>query len=570
MTVNRPHARVPRWRRSREWLRFAELETRWLTIAFWSAVACFVTAYWVTPFPPSIDYPQHLLLGALIRRLMDPAAPEHQVYVVTPFTYNGLFHMLVAALSLVLPTEVAGKLVLSAIPVLTGSAGLVLMRVARRPLWYAFMLLPFCFSYIVGWGFVNYAVAAPLALMVIAWWIRWRSGERHLWPWVVAVALVIAYAHVLVTLCLCISVGVASLASALPREVGTRRAVQNALLAPLPLLPAAAYSFAVFLVHRSAPHIYWEPVRDGTDVPAFTKIWHLATFAISNLSNQFDVTLFLLCLVLLLSLWIAAGFVRGQGEGLTETPAIAEAHEDHRSGFRLLTPRVQRELSALAVVWFFLYLITPRVFMSTWWIFERIPLWWLAFTVAVTPVASNAVALVVKPLAVVAATLAGLNTLLGFARIPDAADADGILDDIPEGSRVVAVMHSTSGEPGVWRELWVHHLAYYVVRKRGEVAFDFTRYASLPVRRRDAGTRPPLFPSGHEWVPDRYDPRAEYARHYRLVLVRTPTASPEEDPRYLTFGTDSDLVDMISHRGRFWLYDTRRIHESAVSPGTPW
>ncbi|MBN2193115.1 MAG: hypothetical protein JW751_09895 [Polyangiaceae bacterium] len=525
-------------------LDWAQLETPSLTASFWTAAGVFALAYWLTPFPPCIDYPQHLALGAILRRLFDPAAPEHATYVATLLTYNGLFHVLVATLALVVPVEIAGKLLLSLVPVLTASAALAIVDVARRPRWYAAFVLPISYSYIVGWGFINYALFAPVAMLTFAWWVRWRDGERRVIGWVIGGALTVAYAHVLAMLCLCISVGVATVARQWPREVGVRRWLRELLSAPWPILPAAAYAVVVYLVHRRAPHIYWEPWKDGTDVPAWQKLWNLSSFAVGNLGSPADRVIFLLSLGLIAVLFVVAAFM----------PPAPTA------------PRT-REISALALTWFLLYLITPRVFMSTWWIFERLPLFWLVFLVAATPRVDGAVVRLVRGAIVAAGLALSITTARAFASIPDARDADAIIDDIPAGSRVIAVMHGVSAAPAVWREMWVHQLAYFVVRRRGEIAFDFTRYASLPVRRRDAGEAPPRFPSGLEWLPDRYDPRAAYAAYFPWVLVRSPDEDPASDPRWRTFGAYGERVTLVSHRGRFWLFDASAIHGASTADG---
>lgn len=540
-----PHSEPAADRGWRAWTRRASLETPLLTAGYWGAVAAFAGAFWVTPFPPCIDYPQHLALGALLRRLLDPAAPEHATYVASLFTYNGLFHVLVAGLGLLFPLEVAGKILLSLIPLVTASAALALVDATGRPRWYAAFLLPLSYSYIVGWGFINYALFAPVGLLTLTWWLRWCDGERRLLGWVIGGACVVAYAHVLAMLCLCISVGVATLVRRLPREVGLRAWLLLHLTRPWPLLPAAAYSVLVFLVHRRAPHIYWEAHKDGTDVSAWTKLAELPSFAVSNLGDSLDRTIFVLTLTLLAALWGTAAFVR---------PAAAG-------------PR-SREVTVLAAAWFLLYLVTPRVLMSTWWIFERLPLLWLAFLVAATPRVDGALARTLRVAVVVAGLVLGLGTLRAFARIPDAGDADAIIDDIPAGARVIGVIHSPSAHPVIWREMWVHQLAYFVVRRPGEIAFDFTRYASLPLRRRDAGEQPPRFPSGLEWMPTHYDPYATYAAYYPWVLVRTPDDAPDLDPRGRVFGVHAALVRTVSHRGRFWLFDASPLRD-AVRWGEP-
>jgi hypothetical protein len=201
----------------------------------------------------------------------------------------------------------------------------------------------------------------------------------------------------------------------------------------------------------------------------------------------------------------------------------------------------------------------PRVLMSTWYIFERIPVVWFAFLAAALPRASAGLGDALSRVAVAIGLGAGLNTAQAFYRVPDARDASAIIDDIPPRGHVVAVMHGQGAPPVIWRQIWVHLLAYHLVRHPGEIAFDFTRYASLPVRRRDAELAP-LFGSGLEWNPGLYDPTAQYAEKYNLVLVRTPDDAPAEDPRRLTFGAYAADVRLLSHRGRFWLFDSAPIH----------
>ena len=83
---------------------------------------------------------------------------------------------------------------------------------------------------------------------------------------------------------------------------------------------------------------------------------------------------------------------------------------------------------------------------------------------------------------------------------------------------MTAVMHSSHAKPALWRRVWVHLLAYHTVRRPGELAFSFTRYASLPVRYR-AGKEPPHFPAGLEWNPQLFDPAAHYVQYFDIVLV---------------------------------------------------
>jgi hypothetical protein len=295
------------------------------------------------------------------------------------------------------------------------------------------------------------------------------------------------------------------------------------------------FCMAANAYHRSAPNIFWEPEKDGTDSPAWNKLYYLGSYAISNFSNYSDVILFWASVVLLLVLLLA--------------PAFSAPPEGS-------SPR--REFVGLAIGWFFLYLVVPRVLMSTWYIFERLPLWWLAFAVAAAPHPGPRLAAQIRPALVALGVVAGINTVVHFARIPDARDASAIIDDIPPGARVVAVMHASDAAPSIWRRIWVHLAAYHQVRHSGELAFSFTRYASLPVRPRPTHT-PPWYAGGLEWNPQLYDPVAPYASYFTTVLVRTPDQAPAADPRALTFGAYADQVKLLSHRGRFYLYDASGI-----------
>ncbi|MEO7095957.1 MAG: hypothetical protein ABI175_22035, partial [Polyangiales bacterium] len=56
------------------------LETRWATAAYWTSIALIVVAVLVPRLLPCTDYPQHLALADIARRLSDPSAPEHASY----------------------------------------------------------------------------------------------------------------------------------------------------------------------------------------------------------------------------------------------------------------------------------------------------------------------------------------------------------------------------------------------------------------------------------------------------------------------------------------------------------
>jgi hypothetical protein len=499
-----------------------------LTLAYWGTALLFSLAFWIAIFPPLVDYPQHVAVGALLRRMADPASPEHHLYEVNLVTYNGGFHLLIAALSFLVSPETAGRLLMSVYPPAFAYAALSLVRVASRPSWYAFLALPITFSFAVGWGFANYVLSVPFVLLTYAVWLRAARGEPGLLWKVMLASFFLSYTHVLATLCLCVMIGVTGL-FALPSSGGTLGARLLGLVKlPLAVWPAVVWSIIVFVRNRYSPHANWEGWDDGLDDPLWYKLLHVTAYAVGNFSDHSDQFLLAVAVAALIVLW--------------QWPREKS--------------RAEPVMKLLAVTWGVLYCVIPKVFIATWFIFERFPTFFWVFTVAAAPIASASFALTrwLKPLAVVAALAASVNTLAHLARIPDQADASAILDEIPAGKRVVAVTWSNTGHPVILREMWVHLLAYYQARRPGLIGYSFAKFESMPVHYA-VGKVPPIIPGGMEWDGAKYDPTGSYARFWDTVLVRTPDSDPLADPGPRTFRNASPLVRLLAHRGRFWLYD---------------
>jgi hypothetical protein len=508
------------------------LETTPLTVAYWATALLFSLAWWVTPFPPLIDYPQHVAVGALLHRMMNPASPERALYDVNLITYNGGLHVLIAALSSVMRPETAGKLLLSIYPLAFAYAVLALVRVAERPRWFAFLALPITFSFAVGWGFANYFMAVPFVILTFTLWLRAHGGEKGLLWKVMLASLVLAYTHVLATLCLCVMIGVAGLASF--DSLGSTVSARIVALCKLPLAvwPAVVWSTIVFVHNRYSPHANWEGWDDGLDDPLWRKLLHLTAYSVGNFSDHSDQLLLTISVGMLIVLW--------------------------------QWPRAKSDpnpiMKALAITWAVLYCVVPRVFLATWFIFERFPTFAVVCAVAAAPVAIGAFApqKFIRPAAAVVAVLSGLSTVWHLHAIPDEADADAILDEIPAGKRVIAVTWSNHGDPIILREMWVHVLAYYQARRPGQIAYSFAKFESMPVHYA-VGKVPPVIPGGMEWDANKYNPAASYARYWDTVLVRTPDDAPDEDPRVRTFRDRANGVTVIAHRGRFWLCDASAL-----------
>jgi hypothetical protein len=349
-------------------------------------------------------------------------------------------------------------------------------------------------------------------------------------------SLLLAYTHVLATLCLCVMIGVAGLASF--RSLGSSFPARLIGLCKLPLAvwPAVVWSLVVFVHNRLSPHANWEGWDDGLDDPLWYKLLHLTAYSVGNFFDHSDQLLLTFSAGMLIVLW---QWPRAK----TETHAV---------------------MKALAITWAVLYCVVPKVFIATWFIFERFPTFALVCAIAAAPVAIGEFApqRFIRPAAAVVAILSGLSTIGHFQRIPDEADADAILDAIPEGKRVIAVTWSNTGRPVILREMWVHLLAYYQARRPGQIGYSFAKFESMPVHYA-VGKVPPVIPGGMEWDAGKYDPAASYARYWDTVLVRTPDDAPDADPRPRTFRDGANRVTVLARRGRFWLCDASALRPDA-------
>ena len=508
------------------------VETAPLTAAYWGTALLFSLAFWITIFPPLIDYPQHVAAGALLRRMADPSSPEQSLYDVNLVTYNGGFHLALAALSFVVSPETAGRILLSIYPPAFAYAALALVRVAGRPSWYAFLALPITFSFAVGWGFANYVLSVPFVLITFAIWLRAHRGEPgQMWK-VMLASFFLSYTHVLATLCLCVMIGVVGFASFASSSDAFRNRLLALIKLPFAVWPAVVWSIVVFVRNRYSPHANWEGWDDGLDDPLWYKLLHVTAYSVGNFSDHTDQELFAVAVAVVIVLW------QWPRDKTRSEPAM----------------------KLLAVTWGVLYCVIPKVFIATWFIFERFPTFFWAFAVAATPVALASFPLQrwLKPLGVTVALAAALNTVVHLARIPDQADANAILDEIPEGKRVIAVTWSNTGHPVILREMWVHLLAYYQARRSGLIGYSFAKFESMPVHYA-LGKVPPVIPGGMEWDGAKYDPFAPYARFWETVLVRTPDSAPGVDPRGRTFRSAAAGVRLLAHHGRFWLYDASAL-----------
>ena len=505
--------------------RWVSLGDPMLTAAYWGAVALYVAAFWLPRFVPLVDYPQHLGIASLLHRWIAGGAVERSLYEVNLFTYNASFHLLVALLAFVVPVEVAGRLVVSVVPLLFAAGTLELLRAARRPRDYALLVLPLAYNSVLTWGFVNNSLGFGAALAVLAWLYRAMSGEHRLLRRAALGGIAVAWLHIFAAFFVCAVGGIASLVL-LARGRGALRARLVAFArTSAALLPAALLSLAFVVYNATSSHSNWEnAAQDGRDEYAWRKVVYFADLVVGNFADHSDRYLFAGWVVLVLVLYWP---LRHRG----------------------LAPRPLRVALACFVL---LYLVVPRVVFATWFMFERFGLAVAVLAVVAAPVhawsRTSGFRLVAGALALVTAA----NVVRHVANIPDEDDAAAILEAIPPGAAVQGLIAEPSPWPVLERQTWVHFQSYAVVRGSPMAMPSFTVIESMPVHYKRE-RRPPPPPAGFEWTPEQYSLDDPWVPAFRTVLARA--AHDAVDPRPQLFGEDAEAVRLLARRGRFWLFD---------------
>lgn len=122
---------------------------------------------------PVVDLPEHAAQIALLRLLDDPAFPYADQYELHLFTPYLLAYMIAAGFALVMPIGLALKATLGTISLFWPWALLRFLRKVGADPWWSVIAFPLFFGLSFVWGFLNYLLAVPLVLLLVA------AGYEH-------------------------------------------------------------------------------------------------------------------------------------------------------------------------------------------------------------------------------------------------------------------------------------------------------------------------------------------------------------------------------------------------------
>lgn len=533
------------------WADLVDLGTRRTTLLYWGGVALVVAAFFSTKLLPCVDYPQHIALSDIARRLAIPGSPEHAEYELNLFTYNGLFHLIVAALSFWLPVELVGRLVIAASLVGLASAVVALVRLLRRPPAHAALFTPILFSFSLGWGFVNYVLATAIAAWALVFVARGALRPSFGAAILVGIlGLACAFAHVLAMLIVClVGAGLAlelawrTTPPSTPRGARLARAVVRGTFAALPLVLGCVYCIAVYeRQYDWDRNMYRDPTLEGSAPPLWQKVVFFSAFASDLFGDATDQVV----------VWVTLAVMAWSG--LRALKGSPSPPSDEGEPPAIVAPFV---LTTLA------YFSTPMVLVGTHLIFPRLGQWTMFGAVLATPKFPVKLEARARNYILRLGLIAGANAVAHCLLFNwETRDASALIDELPSGRAATAVIW----DPGTraFRNGTLTHLAgYYAARKHGKWAFAFARYLSVPVRFKP-NSQPPWPTHGWEFDAEQYSPRCLYARAFPLVLLRAPdelagNASDEATLRVLVFKRDAERAHLLAHHGRFWAFDTSDI-----------
>jgi hypothetical protein len=343
----------------------------------------------------------------------------------------------------------------------------------------------------------------------------------------------VSYTHVLAMLAICVGIAIVSLRVLFGRsEESFFQSVKRLLAPAVVMVPSVAYSLAAWWWARKTSTTVWEHQwAEGQDDPAWQKLRFLLFNITGNFADSSD-----------------QYFVVGAIAAAIAIFVMSDDNEQPSFG----------PMRALAYSFAALYVFIPKVFIATFHIYARFLIFALLFGLCSLPVLRRSWKSLAAAVSILA-VLCSLNVLKKFLTIPEVDDAMAIIDEAPAGQSLIGVTWSPTPST-LFREIWVHLPAIYQARKGGVIAYSFTRNESVPVHYQP-GKEPPRPPGGFEWNGNVYDVKAPYARAYNLVLVRSWLDSQGRvvDPAPYVFKDMSPHVTPISHRGRFFLYDTSGV-----------
>jgi len=457
----------------------------------------------VTDLLPMADLPEHMAQIAIWKHYGEPCHRFSDMYEIRLATPYLLGSAVTAAIATATTVSVAVKWMVWLTIVLLPLSLRALLRRGDGDPWLSLLGFPLAFGYAFYWGFLNFALAIPIGIFLIASVLDTRSR----WSVTAALAILLLVAHALM-LVFCAAVAVAiSLARRAPRSL-------------LPLAPAATL-LAIFAFRlRDAE----QPARAGVIT------WKLSMTRFSDFPS-----------VLFANAWEPAGLV------LVAAIVVAIA---------LARPRLTRDPARWAPfgVAASLYLLVPHGAFGTAFLSPRFAVLAAAGALLVFD-SKPGRGRVMSRIVVLSIAFIWMAILTDrFRQFGDeASEIEPLLARMAPNRRVAQFNVHPFSEHVPGPVFW-HFGALYQVRRGGVAAWSFARHYPNVVRFRPEGE--PVVSSestpveGIDWPG---------VMQYDYLLVRG------SDARRHVFRDAPVHLALLARSGSWWLYETPRARLSQRS-----
>jgi hypothetical protein len=468
-----------------------------------------VAPFWIGPYLPLVDLPQHAGQIALLHRMWSGDDAANELFRVNWFTPYLLGYLLLYLFALFLPITAATQLLVSlavvAVPILTGR----LLREAGADERLKWLAIPCSFGFAFYWGFLSFLVAIPFGLAFIALGIRAArapSTARDLG--IAAFGIFLFFCHIIV-------LGFASLV-ALGYVLGTHCREPRAL------------------VRRTLPYLAPVPV---------IAVWLVVTYVTESRVQNSPVTFGPLLYRLMELLSQPAGREYLLSAPITVLTVSASVLLFPWLSGATFSHRPERWLPfALGLCAF---LLCPHYVLNSAYFYQRLgvflpPLWLMAWDAPQRPRRVDWLAMAV----VAFWCTTSVGRFAAFARETQSFDA--IAAKMEPGRRVAAMIRE-NGSPLFALPVYLHFAVWYQATRGGIVDFNFAEFYSQMARYREP-------PGGRiseqlAWYPTTFRWAADGGDRYDYFVVKSSIDVSND-----IFKDRRDAVELVARDGWWWLY----------------
>jgi hypothetical protein len=473
------------------------------------AVTLSIVPLWIGPYLPLVDLPQHAAQVTALRDLWSGNQDLAAIFQINWFTPYLLGYLLLYALSAVLPITVAATLVVAssvaAVPFLTGR----LLRAVGADEGLKWLAIPCSFGFAFYWGFFNFLVAVPLALLFLIQTVRFVANPTKTRAATVACfSLLLFFCHVIV-LGFASLVALAYVAGAHYRDRKTLALRALPYAAPIPII-------AVWLVitYNAEAAVQGGPIIFGSFL-------YRLTLLLAQPAGRED-------------LFSGLGTVLLVGGAVFLLPWATGANFS-RDPKRWLP----------FYVGLLVFLLSPHYVLGTAYFYQRlgvflVPLWLMAWDAPRSRRRLEWVAMSIVTYWI----LASSARFTAFAR--ETESFDNVLAAMEPGRRI-AGMVVDNGTPLFGLPVYLHFPAWYQATSGGVADFNFAEFHPQMVRYR-AGAGPRISETG-AWYPAAFEWDRNGGDRYDYFIVKSSF-----DASDAIFKDRRSSAELVTQSGWWWLY----------------